>query len=236
MEHPTVLVFVTFPEPKFPTVGFLNHLAYPDVELVGCYSLGDDRSVRDVQTEDEEELTTELQKQAERFEQRGARTEYDLIFDEDPVEARHRISRSEDIDAILLPGETHTLGKVLIASRHTQNAEQKMAKLLNIVDRDDLISVGLVHIADPDDPEGEAKGERVLNEMTSILTGEGIPPVQINRELRRGEDVSFELNKAARNYDLVVLGETQQDLGDRIFGPVGEYIIDKNDVPVLIVR
>jgi nucleotide-binding universal stress UspA family protein len=72
--------------------------------------------------------------------------------------------------------------------------------------------------------------------MSSILTDAGIPAVQINREVRTGDDISFELNKAARNYDLVVLGETEQDLGDRVFGPVGDYIVDEQDVPVLIVR
>jgi len=48
--------------------------------------------------------------------------------------------------------------------------------------------------------------------------------------------VAFELSQAARGYDLVVLGETERDLGDRIFGPIGEYIVDERDVPVLILR
>jgi nucleotide-binding universal stress UspA family protein len=63
-----------------------------------------------------------------------------------------------------------------------------------------------------------------------------IPSVQINQEVRTAKDVLHEPNKAARNYDLIVLGETEQDLGDSIFGPVGDYIADEQDVPVLIVR
>jgi nucleotide-binding universal stress UspA family protein len=236
MEHPTILVFVEFPDPEFPTAGFLDHLAYPDAELVGFYHLDEDERVQEVQAEYEEGFTAELQRQAERFEQRGVRTEQSLIFNHDRVEAQQRIARHDDIDAILFPGGASTLGKVLIACRHTQNAEEKMVNLLNIVDRDDLISVDLIHMADPDDPEGEAEGERILTEMSSILTEEGIPSVQINREVRQETDVAFELNKAARNYDLVVLGETQQDIGDEIFGPVGEYIVAEREASVLIVR
>jgi nucleotide-binding universal stress UspA family protein len=236
MEHPTVLVFVGFPDAKFPTAGFLNHLAYPDAELVGFYELDDDESAKEVKAEYEEELTAELQQQAERFEQRGVRTEYDLIFNHDRVETRQRVAQRDDVDAVLLPGGASTVGKVLIPCRHTQNAEEKMANLLNIVDRDDLITVDLIHIADPDDPEGEAEGKKVLQEITSILTDEDIPSVQINREVRAERDVAFELSKAARNYDLVVLGETQQDAGDAVFGPVGEYLVDEREVPVLIVR
>jgi nucleotide-binding universal stress UspA family protein len=236
MEHPTVLVFVEFPNPEFPTAGFSKYLAYPDVELVGFYHLDDDESLQEAQTEYEEQFTTELRKQAERFEQQGVRTEHDLIFNHDRVEARQRIAESDEVDAILIPGGTNTLGKILIASRHTRNAEQKVATLFNVVDRDELISVDLIHIADPDETEGEAEGKRILKEMTSILTDADVPAVQINREVRTGGDVSFELSNAARNYDLVVLGETEQDLGDKVFGPVGDYIVDEQDVPVLIVR
>lgn len=234
MEHPTVLVFVEFPNPEFPTSGFLNNLAYPDAELVGFYHLDDEDSVQEVRAEYEEEFTAELQKQAERFEQRGVRTEYELIFDHDRVETRQRVARRDDVDAVLLPERANTLGKILIGCRHTR--EEKVAKLLNIVDRDDLISIDLIHIADPDDPEGEVEGERALQEMTSILTDEEIPPLHINQELRKGTDVAFELSQAARNYDLVVLGETKQSVGDAVFGPVGEYIVEEQEVPVLIVR
>jgi len=86
------------------------------------------------------------------------------------------------------------------------------------------------------DPEGEAEGERILQELTSILTDQGIPSIRINREVRKGTDVSFELRQAARNYDLFVMGETEQDAGDEVFGPVGDYIVDKQDVAVLTLR
>jgi len=150
MEHPTVLVFVEFPNPEFPMSGLLNNLVYSDAELVGFYRLDDEDSVQEVQAEYEEEFTEELQKQAELFEQHGVRTEYELIFDHDRVETRQRVARRDDVDAVLLPEGANTLRKILIGCRHTR--EEKVAKLLNIVDRDHLdwlaekSAVGMLHV------------------------------------------------------------------------------------------
>lgn len=236
MEHPTVLVFVEFPDPEFPTTGFVNNLAYPNAELVGFYHLNEDKSIEEARAEHNEEFRAELQRQAEQFEQQGVRTEFDLTFNDNLIETREKIAERDNVDAILTPGEANTLGRVLIASRHTKNAEAKVTTLLNIVDRDDLLSVDLIHVADPDDPEGEAEGKRILKELTSILAEQGIPSIRINREVRKGTDVSFELGQAARKYDLFVMGKTEQDAGDQIFGPVGDYIVDEQDVAVLTLR
>lgn len=236
MEHPSVLVFVEFPDPKFPTSGFLNGLAYPDAELIGFYQVDEDESVEEARAEHDEEFRAELARHAEQFEERGVRTEFDLTFDDDPVETREKVAKKDGVDAILTSGGANTLGRVLIASRHTKNAEAKVNTLLNIVDRDELLSVDLIHVADPDDPEGEAEGESVLKSMSSILTDQGIPSIRINQEVRKGSDVSFELRQAARNYDLFVMGATEQDVGDEVLGPVGDYIVHEQDVAVLTLR
>lgn len=235
MEHPTVLVFVEFPDPDVPTKGFLDHFKYPDAEVVGFYHLDDDESAEEARTERGDEFSSELEEIAERFERQGVRADYELVFDHDRVAARQRIVERDGVDAVLLPGAANTLGKVLIASRDLRNADSKVP-LLDIVDQDDLLSIDLVHIADPDDPEGEAEGERILEQTASTLADAGFPELKIDRHVRTGTDVAFELSQAARGYDLVVLGETERDLGDRIFGPVGEYIVDERDVPVLILR
>jgi nucleotide-binding universal stress UspA family protein len=235
MEHPTVLVFVEFPNPEVPTGGFLNHFRYPDAELVGFYHLDDSESIDEARAEYEDEFTTELKRLAEQFEQRGIRTEFELLFNHDRIGARQRIVERDDIDATLLPGAANTLGNVLVGSRDLRNADKK-APLLDIVDQEDLISIDVVHIVDPDDPEGETEGKHILKQATSMFTDAGFPRVRIGRELRTGTDVAFELSQAARGYELVVLGETERDIGDRIFGPVGKYIVEKQGVPVLIVH
>lgn len=236
MDHPTVLVFVRFPDPTFPTRGFLNNLSYPDVRLVGSYRLDEDESAEAARAEHRDAFEATLREQAEQFEQRGIRTETDLVFTADPVGTRRRIAERDDVDAILTPGGADTLGTVLIASRHTKNADAKVSCLLGVLDRDDLLSVDLIHVADPNDAEAEAAGERVLREVRSVLVDEDVPPTKISQEVRTGEDVAFELSQAASDHDLLVMGETEQDIGDKIFGPVSDYIVNERDVPVLVVR
>lgn len=235
MEHPTVLVFVEFPDPDVPTTGFLKGFKYPDAEVVGFYHLDDGESPEEVRAAHGEEFTSELEEIAERFEREGVRADHDLVFGRDWFAARQRIVERDAVDAILLPGAANTLGKVLIAARSLPNTDRK-ATLLDVIERDELLSVDLVHVADPDDPDGEAEGERILKRTASALVDAGVPEVRIDRTVRTGTDVAFELSQAARGYDLVVLGETERDLGDRIFGPIGEYIVDERDVPVLILR
>ncbi len=235
MEHPSVLVFVEFPDPEVPTRGFLNNFKYPDAEVVGFYHLDDDGSADEARAAHGDEFTAELEEIAERFERVGVRTEHHLVFEQDRFAARQRIVERENVDAVLLPGAANTLGKVLVASRNLRNADEKVP-LLDIIDQDDLISIDLIHIADPDDPDGRVEGERILKETASTLVDAGFPAVKIGRTVRTGTDVAFELSQAARGYDLIVLGETERDIGDRIFGPIGEYIVGEQNVPVLILR
>jgi len=101
MEHPNVLVFVEFPDPKFPTAGFLNNLAYPDAELIGFYHVDEDESIEEARAEHDEEFRAELERQAERFEQKGVRTECDLSFNDNLIETREKIAERDGVDAIL---------------------------------------------------------------------------------------------------------------------------------------
>lgn len=112
----------------------------------------------------------------------------------------------------------------------------KVSSLLNVIDRKGLISVDLVHVADPNDAEGEPEGERILKEVSSILDDEYIPSAKIDQEVRKAKDMTFELSQTARNYDLVVMGKPEQNPGHQVFDPVSNYIVTEQDVSILTVR
>ncbi len=234
MEHPTVLVFVEFPDPQFPTDGFLDNFLYPDVELVGSYHLTDDETVEQAREAHEAPFTTTLREQAERFERRGIRTDTDLVFDRDVVETRRRIAEADDVDAVLLPGETHTLGEVLLPLRDLRNAAKK-ADMLDVIDNERLLKLELLHVTDPT-AATETDPEELLREAESLLVEHGIPQHKIGTNVREGDDMMFELSTAADGYDLAMLGESQRDIEERIFGPIADYVADNSDVSVMIVR
>lgn len=234
MEHPTVLVFVEFPDPQFPTDGFLDNFLYPDVELVGSYHLTDDETVEQAREAHEAPFTATLREQAERFERRGIRTDTDLVFNRDVVETRRRIAEADDVDAVLLPGEIHTLGEVLLPLRDLRNAAKK-ADMLDVIDNERLLKLELLHVTDPTDAT-ETDPEELLREAENLLVEHGIPRDKTETSVREGDDMMFELSTAAASYDMAMLGESQRDIEERIFGPVADYVADNSDVSVMIVR
>ncbi len=235
MQHPTVLVLFTFPDPTIPTEGFLDGLSYPDVQLLGFYPLDEREDETEIRAAREEELQAQLETQAERFEQRGIRTTTELIFNHDKVAARRAIAKQEGIDGILLPGESNTIGKILIAARDLRNLDAKTS-LLNIVQEASLIQIDLLHIISSPEGETNETGEHILEELEAAFVEAGMPATRIEQDLRTSTDPTFELMQAARNYDLVVVGQTERDIEDRIFGPVSDQISTEEDTPVLIVR
>lgn len=234
MEHPTVLVFLEFPDPQFPTDGFLDNFLYPDVELVGSYQVADDETVEQARETNETPFTATLREQAERFERQGIRTDTDLVFNRDVVETRRRIAEADDADAVLLPGKTHTLGEVLLPLRDLRNAAKK-ADMLDVIDNERLLKLELLHVTDPTDTT-ETDPKELLREAENLLVEHGIPRDKIETSVRGGDDMMFELSRAAASYDLAMLGESQRDIEERIFGPVANYVADNSDVSVMIVR
>lgn len=237
MKHPTVLVFVEFPDPRLPTDGFLEHLLYPNAELIGSYHVADDETVETVRADREAAFTARLNKEAERFEQHGIRTNTEVVFNRDEVETRRRVAEADDVDAVLLPGGAHTLGEVLIPLRDLRNAEKK-AEMLSIIEHDDLLKIELLHIVDPDETDETSKQapDQVLQEAEGLLVERGISTDKIDQTVRESADTMFELNRAAAGYDLALLGQSQRDIEQRVFGPVADYVAENNEAAVLIVR
>jgi len=168
------------------------------------------------------------------FERRGIRTDTDLVFNRDVIETRRRIAEADDADAVLLPGNTHTLGEVLLPLRDLRNAAKK-ADMLDVIDNERLLKLELLHVTDPTDTI-ETDPEELLREAENLLVEHGIPRDKIETSVREGDDMMFELSTAAASYDLAMLGESQRDIEERIFGPVADYVADNSDVSVMIVR
>lgn len=235
MKHPTVLVFLELPDPVPPSTGFLHGFKYPDAEIIGFYQVDDDESIGDVRDENEEAFGRALEEIAEQFEQEGVRTETEVEYSGDLNEARKQIAERDAVDAILIPGDSHTIGNVLIAARDLRNADEMM-NVLHIIDDEDLVKITLLHVADPDDPDAIEEGERILDEMESLLVDQDVEKMAIEREIREDSDPEFVLSSVASDYDLVVVGESEQDLEQQIFGPVADQISDRTGTPVLIIR
>ncbi len=233
MRHPTVLVFVEFPDPTGLSMGFRDSLRYPDAEVVGVRTVGEDEAPAAIREEHAAAYAQQLDTMAEALEAEGVRAETDLVFAADRVTARERIADRDDVDAILLPGEANTIGRVLVGVKDRRSID-RLTTVLGVVDPDDIIELTLLHVLDPETDE-RATGETLLQTATDAFAAAGVSEATIDRQLVESADPDFQVSQAARDHDLAVVGRTDRDIEDRILGPVSDHIASQAGVPVLVV-
>ncbi|MFO8115375.1 MAG: universal stress protein [Halorubrum sp.] len=69
-----------------------------------------------------------------------------------------------------------------------------------------------------------------------LAEDEGIDPARLDWRQERGGSVADAIVGAAEDYDLLVVGESEPSLTDRILGDVTDDVIDESSGPLLIVR
>jgi nucleotide-binding universal stress UspA family protein len=231
MEYQNLLVFLEFPEPTRPSFGLLKALSYMDVTLVGFHSVPDGDKVG---ADREADIESTLEEIAAEFEERGIRVEQHVVTGESMVETRNEWASRDGIDAVLIPGGVNTVGRILVGVRDTRNAE-KMADCVDFIDRERIIHIKLLHIAPESGSEDTVTGREALDLMKSELTDRGVNPAAIHLQMNVSDNPERELVSAARNYDLTVLGKTQEiGFEERVFGPISNRIVDRANSTVLI--
>ncbi|AZH25940.1 universal stress protein [Haloplanus aerogenes] len=236
MEHQNLLVFLEFPKPTRPSLGLLKSLSYMDITLVGFHSTVDsDES----QTDREAEIETTLEEITAKFEEQGMQVEQHVVTGDSMIETRNEWANRDQIDGVLTPGGVNTVGRILVGLRDTRNVE-KMAEFIDLIDRKRIIHVTLLHVAPESESESESEatvtGREALKAMKSELVDRGVNPAVIHLQIQLSDDPEHELVTAARNYDLTVLGRTEEPgFKDQVFGPVSNQITDRAHSTVLTV-
>jgi nucleotide-binding universal stress UspA family protein len=237
MEYQNLLVFLEFPDPTHPSLGLLKSLSYMDITLVGFHSVSDGDQLG---TDRETGTASTLAEIATEFEERGIRVEQHVVTGDSMIDTREEWASREEIDGVLLPGGVNTVGRILVGVRDSRHVE-KMADFVDLIDRQRIIHIKLLHVApeseSPSEPEGTVTGREALELMKSELTDRGVNPAAIDLQINVSDDPEHELVTVARNYDLTVLAKTEESgLRDHVFGPVSNHIIDRADSAVLTIN
>lgn len=237
MEYQNLLVFLEFPAPTRPSLGLLKSLSYMDITLVGFHSVSDGEELGADRRADIESTLEEI---ALEFEERGIRVEQHVVTGESMMDSREEWASREEIDGVLLPAGVSTVGRILVGVRDGRHVE-KMADFVDLIDRERIIHIKLLHVApeseSPSESGATATGREALDLMKSELTDRGVNPAAIDIQINVSDDPEHELVTVARNYDLTVLGKTEEpDLRDQVFGPVSNHIINRADSAVLTIN
>lgn len=233
MEYQNLLVFLEFPEPTSPSLGLLKALSYMDVTLVGFHSVPDGD---ELEADREADIESTLEEIATEFEKRGIRVEQHVITGESMIETRNEWANRDEIDGILTPGGVNTVGRILVGVRDSRNIE-KMADFVDLIDRERIIHIKLLHVASESESEETATGREALDTLKSELIDRGVNPAAIHPQINVSDDPEYDLVSAARTYDLTVLGKTQEPgFEQRVFGPISNRIIDRANSTVLTLN
>jgi nucleotide-binding universal stress UspA family protein len=156
-----------------------------------------------------------------------------LVFTKDRRDTIDRIADQYDCDAVVVPGEAAAIDRILVPLRGDVNIE-RIVSLVGALLRAGDATVTLFHSV----PEGvdPSHGEFVLRGAADRLSENGIDPDRIDWTLSEGDAAKRAIVDLAADYDLVILGETEPSLRDRIFGAVLTPIIDEIDTPAIVVR
>jgi len=232
MATQTVLIPIEFPDPDPLPSTFIEGLTECKVILLGVYELPEDVSADERQRR-EIEANQVLYTIAADFVHRGEVAEVELVVGEDVSDAPTTLAEERDVDAVLVPNPITTLGHVLVAIREEEFIEP-ITDFVCALNQEVLLHTNLFHVAESQ--AAVQNGERLLSEVKAELVDEGYSRTGIDTEVVVSDDPTFAISQAAKNNDLIIMGETKDPEFERVFGKTYESIAEQTELPIIVVR
>jgi nucleotide-binding universal stress UspA family protein len=229
----TILVPFDVSDDDLPAQPLVDLCRPVDVVLLGYYPVPDQVAPAQLRQDHESDATAALDEVAEVFGASGIDVTDVLVFTHDREDTIDRIANEHSCDAVLTLGEAERIERVLVPVRGDTNLERIVSLLADVMRMSD-VSVTLFHsVGENGDP---SHGEFLVRGAVDRLDEAGIDRERIDWQLSEVESPHDEIIELAREYDLLVLGETKPSLRERILGTVPSRIIDEVDEPAFIVR
>lgn len=229
----TILVPVDVSVTEPPDQVILELLKPVNIVVLGYYPVPKQTAPAHLKEDHEAEAAERLGNIVSRFSRAEHDVEDVLVFTKDRRDTIDRIADQHDCDAVFVPGETDTIERILVPLRGDVNLERIISLVGDLVRASDA-AVTLFHsVPEGDDP---SRGEFVLRGAANRLSEEGVERDRIDWKLSEGSSPKRGIIDLVADYDLVVLGETEPSLRDRILGAVLTPILDEIEKPAIIVR
>jgi len=229
----TVLVPVDVSAEGTPPVGILGLLSAVDVVLLGYYPVPSQAAPAQIKHQHGSDAAERLRALKETLEPRAGTVVDELYYTHDREETIDRVADEYGCDAVLRLGPADDVNRILVPLRGGSNIERILGLVGDLLRASDA-SVTLFHSAEADsDPE---YGETLLADAADRLHAAGIDPDRVERQLSTTVETGEDIVDRAREYDVLVLGETEPSLRERILGVVPRQTISGTDVPVFVVR
>lgn len=229
IEELSILVPVDVSTPDTPRLDILDVLRPFDVILLGYFPVPDQAEPAMLKHEYEDEAAARLDEIAAG---RGEVTEV-LVFTHDRDATVDRIAEEYECDAVLTAGDIDQLDRILVALRGDVNVTRIVSVVANLLLGSDATATVLHAVDENTEPN---QGESLLQSTVDRVIDQGIEDDRLDRQLVTDGDPRETILALETDYDLVVFGETEPTLRERIIGAFLSSLIDELDRPALIVR
>jgi len=229
----SILVPVDVSDVNLPAQQLIDLCRSVDVVLLGYYPVPDQVAPAQLRQDHESEATATLAEIAGEFRAGGIDITEVLVFTHDRTDTIDRVANEYSCDAVLTLGEVERINRVLVPVRGDTNLERIVSVLAGIMRMSDVSATFFHSVVEDSDP---SHGEFLIRGAVDRLNEAGIERERIDWQLSDEESPHDEIVELAREYDLLILGETKPSLGERILGTVPARIVDEVNKPAFIVR
>jgi len=229
MDDLTILVPVDVSETEPPALDTLDHLGAVEVVLLGYFPVPDQAEPALVRDQHGTEAADRLDAVAD---EHGSPGEV-LVFTHDREATVDRIADEYGCDAVLIAGRSTAVDRVLVPLRGDVNLDRILAVVAELLLASDETATLFTSIGEDEDP---SQAELLLMGAVDRLGEHGVDRDRVDWRLSESGEPATDIVELGSEYDLVVLGETDPSLRERIIGDVLSEIVDGLEVPALIVR
>ena len=227
-----VLVPFELPDADPVSPVLIDTLAAMEAVVLGHYGLPEQTPPSAGRDQFEADATAELADLAGPFEDAGVPLTTRLVFGRARDKTIDRIALEGGCDVILTPGRTETVEQVVVPLRGEENFDRILSFVAELLAGTNA-SVTLFHTGEASDRQ---PGEEMLAAATDRLVGAGVDSDRISRQLSEDEDAGRSIADLGRAFDLLVLGETEPSLRDRILGTIPAQVTANTEAPAFVVR
>jgi nucleotide-binding universal stress UspA family protein len=227
-----VLVPFELPDADPLSPVLIETVAAMEVVVLGHYGLPEQTPPSAARDQFADEASAELDALVQPLVDAGISVTTRLVFGKSRPKAIDRVAVDEGCDVILTPGTVDAVERLFVPLRGEANFDRILSFVAELLAATDA-TVTLFHDADESD---RLPGEEILGNATDRLVEAGVDPDRIDREQSAAGDASQSIVDLGAAFDILVLGETEPSLVERVFGSVPAQVTADTDDPAFVVR
>lgn len=204
--------------------GLIDLLGTVDVTVLGYYEVPEQTPPDQARAQFEEQAVSALEDIEDEFRAAGGGADHRLVFTRDRDQSIQRVAADIGADAYVIPGATGQVERILVPINESIQTHRIVSFVAALIgDRDIAVTVLL-----PASPEGDSYRDSVVDAFSDGDIGVTVQEAEGRFMLQ--------IESAAAEHDVIVIGEWAPSLFSFIFGDQAEWIASASVGPVLVVR